>query len=149
MKINRMLYKIAVIILLIFMFNSFSCYAKEEVQEDVGGSSSEVTGGGSSTVSGDSSKGLPSIDSGYNPVASLPTGGRTMNIVTTILSILTVLGIIAIVVSITLIGFTTILGSASEKAQGQEKYVGLFIASLLITGGSVLAKMIISVAESL
>ena len=48
-----------------------------------------------------------------------------------------------------LIGFGTILGSANEKAQGQEKYVGLVIAALLITGGSVLAKLIINIAESI
>ena len=65
------------------------------------------------------------------------------------LGVLTGVGIILIVVSIALLGYNTILGSASEKAFSQEKLVGLVIAAAVLTCGSVIAKMIASIAYSL
>ena len=106
-------------------------------------------GGTSNRVEGNSDKGLPTLDNSYKPEVTITTGGSVMKIVVTILSTLTVVGVVVIVVSIALIGFNSILGSANGKAQGQEKYIGLFIAALVITGASILAKMIITVAESL
>ena len=41
------------------------------------------------------------------------------------------------------------MGSASDKAVAKEKFVGLFVAAVVILGGSTVAKMIASVAESL
>lgn len=86
-------------------------------------------------------------DPGYKP--TIPSGGKATTIISNILGALTVIGIIAIVIAIALIGFSSILGSASEKAENKEKYVGLIIAAVLITGGSIIARIIISVAETL
>lgn len=91
--------------------------------------------------------GLPNLDdSGYAPQI---TSGKATTIISNILGVLTVVGIIAIVVAIALIAFESILGSASEKAESKGKYVGLVIAAGVITGGSIIARMIISVAETL
>lgn len=124
MKISRILYKAVILILLVIICNSNICYAGQN--------------------------GLPSLDDeGYKPKVSLSEDGKAMNVVVIILNVLTVLGVIAIVVSTALIGFNMILGSASEKAVAQEKFVGIIIASALITGGTIIARIIISVAESI
>lgn len=122
MKINEMLYKIVISTFLIIMCTSCICYA-------TGGSIGEIN------------TGL------YKP--QFTVGDGTKNIFSTILGVLQLIGIIAIVIAIALIGFNTIMGSASQKAVGQEKIVGLLIAAGVLTGGSALAKMIMSIAESL
>lgn len=95
-------------------------------------------------------KGLPNLDdTGYKPTVSLSTGGSAFNIITQILSVLTVVGIIAVVIAIALIGFNTILGSASEKADYQQKLVGVVIAGIFMIAGSTIAKFIISIAENI
>lgn len=139
MKTIKFLYKIILILTLIIICGSSMCYAAVELPDMPGDS-----GGGGGTISED---GLPDLDGGYKPTVQMGTSSK--NIVSTILSVLTVLGIVAAVIGIALIGFGTILGSASEKAAGQEKYIGIVIASLLITGGSVIAKLLINFAENL
>lgn len=133
----KILYKIILILALIIMCTSSICYAEQELPDI-------HDGGGKGIITGD---GLPDLDGNYKPTVQM--GDSSKNIVSTILGILTVLGIVVGVVGIALIGFNTILGSASEKAAGQEKYVGIVIAALLITGGSVIAKFIINFAENL
>ena len=85
----------------------------------------------------------------YAPTLNLSTGGKAMTVVSTILGYLQVLGAISVVIGLALIGFNSILGSAEEKAEGQEKYVGIVVAALLIGGGSTIAKFLISFAEKL
>jgi len=91
--------------------------------------------------------GLPNLEGNYRP--SVDLGGSASTIIARILGALQAVGIILIVVSIALIGFNSIMSSANEKAVAQEKYVGLFVAALIIIGGSTLAKLIASVAESI
>lgn len=119
MKINEILYKIIISTFLIIMCASSICFA---------------------------ANGLPSLGEEYRPQPDFGTTPKS--VISKILGALQVVGIILIVISIALIGFNTIIASASEKAAAQEKYVGILVAALLMTGGSVLAKLIISVAES-
>lgn len=129
MKINGMLYRI--ILLLLAIIVSSACM---------------------STLYVEASDGLPSFGEEYRPqidVSSGSSGTSATSIISKILGVLSVIGVALIVVSIGLIGFNTILGSASEKAASQGKYVGLLIAAALLTGGTAIAKMIISVAETL
>lgn len=102
--------------------------------------------GGSTSVNGNNNLGLPTLDNGYKPTVK---EGRATNIIISILNVLTVLGIIAIVIAIAIMGLGSILGSASEKALKQEQFIGIVIAAGLIAGGSIIAKLIISVAESI
>ena len=120
MRINKIIFKIFLLVITILM--CCSCY---------------------SFASG---TGLPSL-SDFEPQISM--GSQSKSIISGILGALTVIGIIAIVLSIAIIGFNTILGSASEKAAGQEKYGGLVIAAVLITSGSIIARLIISLAENI
>ena len=122
MKITKIVYKIMIIIAVIIMCSSSICFAGVE-------------------------NGKPNLEGNYRPTVQM--GSNSKNIVSTILGVLTVLGIGIGVIGIALIGFNSILGSASEKAAGQEKYVGIVIAALLITGGSVIARFIINFAENL
>lgn len=120
MKINKTLCKIIISLMVILICCSTICYAT----------------------------GLPNLgDPNYRPTVQLE--GTPKTIIATILGVLQAIGGILIVISIALIGFNTIMGSASEKAIAKEKFVGLFIAAVVILGGSTLAKMIASVAESL
>ena len=143
MKINKIIVKIILLIILIAVSSSCTCYARvvaSPTDEEGGSSNSSSTSSG-----GSGSVGLPNLnDSGYKPTVSQ---GRATSIISSILGVLMVVGIIAIVVSIALIGFNMIVGSASEKAVSQEKLVGVVIAALVLTGGSIIAKIIISLAE--
>ena len=129
MKVMKLLYKIMLVIVAIIICSSSICYATDN--EGI-----------------ISNTGLPDLNNdSYKPTAQI--GDSTVTMVSTILSVLTGLGIVAVIIGIALIGFNTILGSASEKAVNQEKYVGILIAALLITGGSVIAKFFINFAENL
>ena len=143
MKTIKILYKIIIVTLLIMTYTSCVCCATDVEDSQVGGNG--TSSGIESTTSSDI--GLPNLEGNYRPTVQM--GQSSINIVSTILSILTAVGIVIAVVGIALIGFNSILGSASEKAAGQEKYVGIVIASLLITGGSIIAKFIINFAENL
>ena len=83
----------------------------------------------------------------YKP--TIQSGTKVVSIVSSLLSVLTVLGVVCVVIVIALIGFNEILGSAEQKAEAQGKLVGIIIAVLMITSGSVLARFIISFAESI
>ena len=151
-KINKIVFKVILIMILIVTCNSCVCYAerpnKDIMQE--GGSGSDAGGGSSNednTAQGNEGLGLPPLDNTYKPSVSM--GTTTLGVITTLLSVLQVLGVVTIVISIAIMGFGSILGSASEKAAGQEKMVGIVVAAALITGGSIIAKMIISVAEKI
>ena len=122
MRIMNLLYKILLIIAVIIMCSSSICYADNL---------------------------NPDLDK-FEPTADLGAeDGKAMNIIETILSVLMVLGIIATVIGLALIGFNSILGSASEKAISQEKYVGIVIAALIIVGASTLAKFIMNFAQNI
>lgn len=75
------------------------------------------------------------------------SGGSS--IISGILSVLTIIGVLGVIVAIALIGFNMILGSASEKAVSQEKFVGIFIAAVLLVAGTMIAKYIISIASTI
>lgn len=119
MKITKIVYKILLIVLLSVICSSCVCYASADLND-------------------------PSI---FKPTVSM--GTSTANIVSKILGVLTMLGVAATFIGIALIGFNTLMGSASEKAVNQEKYVGIVIAALLIAGVSSIAKVIIGFAESI
>lgn len=125
MRIIKILNKTIMMLLLIIMSTYCVCYATSD------------------------DKGLPDLEGNYAPTIGIATDGNTVTIIGQILGVLTVVGIVASVIGIALVGFNSILGSASEKAANQEKYVGIVIAALLITGGSVIARFIISSAENL
>ena len=138
MNIIKIVEKTTLITVLFVICYSLFCikpsYALDVPDESVGG------------VTGNAELMLPSIGDEYKPTAS---DGKAIDIVEKILGVLTVVGIIAIVIAIAVMGFGMILGSASEKAFKQEQLVGLLIAAGLITTGSVIARMIISVAEKM
>lgn len=139
MKISKILYKIIILTTLIAMIIPCNMsFAKSGfINQGI-----VLTG----INIGTSSSELPDLDK-YQPQPDF--GVNAKRIISTILGVLTVIGIIVIVLSIAIIGFNTILGSASEKAEGKEKYVGIFIAALFITFGSIIARIIISVAENI
>ena len=143
MKINKILYKIIILTFLVIMCTASISHAAKELNDDLGGGgatssteSTETTGGGST--------GLPNLEE-YTPQVTM--GSSSKSIISTILSVMTVLGVVTVVIGFALIGFNSIMGSASEKAAGQEKYVGLVIAAVVLIAGSSIAKMIISIAE--
>ena len=140
MNIIKILEKIALITILFFicfsLFFEMPSYASEVPDEGYEGSA----------VAGDADKGLPSLNDNYKPKAS---NGKPIEIVEKILGVLTIIGVIAMVIVVAVMGFGLILGSASDKALKQEQMVGLLIAAALITGGSLIARIIISAAESM
>lgn len=155
MKTLKILYKIIILMMVIVMFNSCICYAappsdvKQEIFNDGGGGTppeDPVGGTGGGTGGGTTGAGLPSLD-GLDPVVNL--GSETESILETILGALIIIGAICMVISIALIGFNIMLGSADQKAAGQEKCVGLFVAAALICGTSSIAKLFISIAGKL
>lgn len=120
-KVSKIFVKIAFILVVIIISSSYVCYAN--------------------------SNGLPTLGEGYRPTISV--GGKTETIISNLLGALTVIGLITIVIAIAMIGFGYIMGSASEKAEMQSKFVGILIAAAIITGGSIIARIIISTAETL
>lgn len=102
-------------------------------------------------ASSGSSTGLPALDDGYRPTVSITGDGssRFEKIIIKLLNFLTVLGICVIVVATAVVGFDSMLGSANQKAIAKEKYIGLIIAALILVVGSVLARVVINVAESI
>lgn len=139
MKIIKILYQIILITILIVMCSSCICFAAKKenlppLPEDA-------------TVTGDESIGLPDLNNGYKPTTDL--GGTGEEIVGKILGVAIAIGGIAGVISIALIGFNTILGSASEKAANQEKYIGVLVGAILITSGSIIARIIMSFADKI
>lgn len=139
MRTLQIIYKIVIILTLILMCISSTCYARVELTD------TELGGGGGGN--GDPSKGLPSTtDLGYKPIPNLGTDSKGM--INIILGALTVVGIVVVVIGIGLIGLNILTGSASEKAVNQEKIVGIVIAALLIAGSSVIARIIINFAEN-
>ena len=119
MKKNKTLCKIAISIIVFLICSSSICFASD----------------------------LPTLDK-FKP-GPVDMGTKATNIIVTILSIMRVLGVIALVIGATLIGFGTIIGSASQKAEGQGKYVGLVIAAVILIGGTSVAKMIIEAASTI
>ena len=139
MKKGKLLCKILILIILILLYACNTCFAAQ-VQENI---PEDAYDAGTSSTDG-----LPNLDDpGYKP--TLSSTGKATTIISNILGALTVIGIIAIIIAISLIGFGTILGSASQKASNQEKYIGLLIAAGVIAFGSAIARMIISVAETI
>ena len=135
---KKIIFIIAIITISIIMFYSPKIYAYNAEGTDGGGGSS----GGSSTQ--DQYGGI-SLDL-FKPT---PDNSSTVTTkVSTILSWLIVIGVIAAVIIIAIIGFSFIMGSSSEKAVAKEKFIGILVGAVLITFGSAIAKIIISVAES-
>lgn len=151
MKINSKIFKILLISLLCIISCSCNVYARQVPNgpgrfEDDFHPVPIVPPEESTPVDGDSATGLPTLDNNYKPTADVTGSKSTIQL---ILGVLTVIGVVAIVVGTVLIGFNTILGSASEKAIAQEKYVGLVIAAVIIIAGSTIAKFLISTVEKL
>ena len=163
MKINKIFYTIILLIMLVMIINPSRCFAlggphKNQVMVNDGGgggapgSETGVPPGEnpsttpSTTVTGDPDQNLPTLDDRFKPEADLGSGQSMVEI---ILSILTVIGVLAVVIGIALIGFGSILGSAGEKAEAQTKLVGIVIAGIIIMCGSMLARTIMSLAETM
>ena len=153
MKKNKVLYKtILIIIVIITIISNFgTSYAAAPTDARPEQSILDGTGGGAGGSEdnkdnkdnkGSGSTGLPSLDS-FTP--SITLGGAS-TIVGGILGVLMIVGTVLIVVSLALIGFLTILGSASEKADYQQKLVGVIFAGIFMVASSSIAKLIISVA---
>ena len=131
MKISKIIYKILLVTLLIITVAS-SAYQVQATDETAGGSGSAGAG-----------TGLPDLS------IFRPTGGGSNQILSKIggiLSVLRLLGVVMTVVSIAIIGFGTILGSASEKADYQQKLTGVIFAGIFLIASTSIAKLIISVA---
>lgn len=92
--------------------------------------------------------GLPSLDI-FQPTLAPGEAGGIMQIIGKILGVLRILGAIMTVVSIAIIGFGTILGSASEKAEYQQKLAGVMFAGIFLIASTSIAKMIISIVENM
>lgn len=138
MKINKLLYKLMLIIMLILMFNSSISYASLSDPE----MNAQEGGGGSETGI---PEGLPDLEL-FEPTIS-PGGATT--IIGQILGILRIIGAITIVVAIAVIGFNTILGSANEKAEYQQKLVGVLFAGIFLVASTSIATLIMSVAAAI
>jgi len=149
MKINKIFYIIILFVVLLMFGCPRVCYADQirAPGSETGVAPEGETQENASNLQGNSSGGLPNLkDSGYKPKVTL---GVAAVIFSRILGFLTVIGILVTVVGIALIGFGSILGSAGEKAEAQTKLVGIVIAAIVITSGSAIANLIISVAESI
>ena len=88
--------------------------------------------------------GLPDL-SLFEP--SVSAGSMTERI-GKVLGILMILGTVIIVVAVVMIGFNTILGSASEKAEHQQKLTVVIFAGIFMLASSAIAKFLISIAET-
>lgn len=102
-------------------------------------------------ASSGSSTGLPTLGDDYRPTVSITGDGssRFEQIIIKLLNFLTVLGICVIVVATAMVGFDSMLGSANQKAVAKEKYIGLIIAAVVLVAGSILAKVVINIAEGI
>ena len=145
MKINKEIYKFILIILMIVCSlcicnvveaNMGSDFAETQIDGAEGGG-----GGGASAGTGQTG-GLPDLGL-FEP--SVSPGGAT-SIIGKILSILRIIGAIMVVVSIAVIGFNSILASASEKAEYQQKLVGVLFAGIFMVASTSIAKWLMSVA---
>ncbi len=145
MKKTKVIYKIILLVMIIIVHSFYECNIVEARVDtiDVQGGGSSNTEGTTSSGGGGGSVGLPSLD-GYGPNLS---SGRGKTIISSILGALTVVGTIMVIIAIAIIGFNTILGSASEKAEYNQKLVGVIIAAIILTCGSIIARVLISVAE--
>lgn len=144
MKITNLLIKVFLIMLIMIVCNSCICYGAPG--GGLGGDQFYTDDGGTPPGTGGSDFSINYSD--YQP--SIHDADRvTGSVIPKILGILQVIGVALIVVSGALIGFNTILGSASEKAVNQEKFVGLVIAALILTAGTTLAKFLIDFAENI
>lgn len=94
--------------------------------------------------SNSSSDGIPNTGM-YEPTGD--TNPIAKGMLQKTLATLQVIGVIATVIAIAFIGFKTIIGSASEKAVEKEKFIGILVAAVMITGGITIARFIISVVE--
>lgn len=130
MKIKQLLLKFFLILIFFILCSSCISYASEDIP-----------------IEGDADQMLPTLGEGYRPTVTSAT--KAKDIISKILGFMRVLGIVVMVVAVAAIGFCTIMGSANDKAVSQEKFVGIFIASLMLIGGSSLAIMIMSAAEKL
>ena len=139
MRIIKILYKIILILAVIIMCNYNLCYASKEIQD-------LHDGGGEGIITGEN---LPNLDPGYKPTVNFGKDGKAITIISTILAVLRTLGIVATIIGIALIGFSSILGSASEKAVNQGKYVGIVIAAVITVSASTIAKFIIDFAYNI
>ena len=102
------------------------------------------TGGGGGSAESSTSSG--EINTGnYKP--EIINNTRANSIISKVFGVLQIVGGIAIVISIALLGLNNILGSASEKAQGQGRSIGILIGAIMIFGVSTVAKFILSVVE--
>jgi len=121
MMLNKTFFKVILIIMLVVMCNSCVCYAalKDDLpeavtKEDFG--PEEGTGEGTVQTGG-----LPDL-SIFEPSVS---AGGAVNVFGNILGILRIIGAVMATIAIVMIGFYTILGSASEKAEYQQKLIGI------------------------
>ena len=143
MEIIKKTYKIMLIVIIISICNLFMCNVVE-ASSDRPSQEQWVDGGGGSGGTGQTG-GLPDLGL-FEPTVS--AGGATI-IIGKILGILRIIGAIMTVVAIAVIGFNTILGSASEKAEYQQKLVGVIFAGIFLVASTSIAKMIMSVATAL
>ena len=141
MEIRQILYKVILITMMIIICTSGLCYAKpappnlpeDEPTDEPTADSSEFD-----------------IDTSlFDPTSSLTGAGKANEIISGLLGVFTVLGAITTVVSIAIIGFNTILGSANEKAEHNQKLVGVIVGAIVLMCGSIIAKALIGVAETL
>lgn len=140
MKVNEILCKILILAVLIIICTSNICFAGASTNYE------PELGGGTPPQTNTSNNGSQNIN--YSDYKPLIDGGGT-GIISKLLGALIVIGVVVIVVSIALIGFNSILGSASEKALGQEKLMGIFIAAILLTGLFTIVKFLVSAAEQI
>ena len=153
MKKTRILIRIISLLIIIMAICNCMCYAvsideaisekentfETEALQIIEKAVTEVPEGGGTGV------GLPSLGAVSRPTAQ---GGTIIDVTIIILNATIVIGFILITVFIAITGFGMILGSAEEKAVTKEKFTGYLIAAFVLTGGAVIAKIIISVAES-
>lgn len=154
MKIKRIIYITTILLMLIVVFNSCNCYAAKlpnlpeqgtwDSPEEPEDSQTDTPLEGNTTI------GLPTLDDSYRPSISLDAeNSKFLDMISTLLSYFIVIGICVIVISTAIIGFDFMMGSANQKAVAKEKFVGLFVAAILLISGSVIAKIIINIAESM
>lgn len=144
---NNILKIVTVMILLMIVFSCKFVYAASYQSEtnDAGGGRTN-----SPTTSDESSdQKLPGTSLFEPPHADLKTEGKMQEIVSQILGIIELLSQIAIVIAVAIIGFNSVLGSASEKAEWNQKLIGIVIAAGVLVATSKIAQLIINIAEEI